>query len=177
MRSDEEARLVELWSDDVRRLVARSAGPRLRRTRSVSDLCQDAFLRFFRGLDPGAATQPTEDLRRRLLRNARWVVLDAARAAGAEHGESAAGDGAVARVADRDSGGDDGPVTLQDQERWVHRLIERLDERDARILRLRLKRVPYADIADQLGMTADAARKRHELAVRALATRIRVEES
>lgn len=80
-------------------------------------------------------------------------------------GESAAGDGATAAIGGTRA---TGPVTRRDQVEWLRALVERLPDRYARVVRLRLDGLGYADIAARLGVGEAAVRQRFSRVLRLL---------
>lgn len=160
--------LARCFVPELRRFVAARAGSALQRFAAVEDLVQESLARAFAALDHLRAGAGAEDFRALLFQHANWVVMRQGRRASGFTPESVlhAPDGAPPdpQAPMRSSG----TVTRRDERRWLEERIARLDEKYAAVLRLYLDRKGFAEIAAELRITEDAARKRFLRASRML---------
>ncbi len=150
--------LYRLVERSLRIRLRRQAGTRLRRFLSVSDLCQEAFVRALGGLDALREEADLEDFRRLLMQHAEWAVQDQGRRAAAFQGESAVG----ART-DRQRQPEErkmGPVTAADEIALVAALIEEMPPRYRSVFQLKMKGLTPKEIGSELGVELYAVRKR-----------------
>ena len=169
--SEAQDRLIEACRQDLERFLQKQMGPRLGRHYSLSDLGQETFLRAFRGIDRLRDDASLSDFRRYLYRHARWVAVELGRKAQDMFGESNAEDD---RGPPRDvEASPTGEVTHRDDVAWLEARIDRLDPRYADVVRLRLKDLSFAEVADRLGIHEATARKRY---LRAAAQLARIRE-
>ena len=160
--------LQERFAEDLRGYVRRHVGVGLGRKISHSDLCQETFVRVFKGMHslPDDATPAL--FRSRLMRTAEWVIRDAARSLQRLSGESLAGALGAESVVDPAGNQSMGDVTRDDQARWLHRLLSRLPRPYADVLRQKLAGSDFRTIADRLGEREGTVRKRYERACQQL---------
>lgn len=152
--------LVQHFSPALRRFLAARAGPALRRFARPEDLVQEILAGVFGALDrlrPGAGP---EDFQALLFQHANWVVKRQGRHAREFTPESVLLRPEGARLDPAASAHSTGTVTRRDERRWLEERIGRLDEKYAAVLRLYLARKSFAEIALELGIREDAARKR-----------------
>lgn len=151
--------LVKRCSPSLEAYLRRRAGARLQRFTSIADLRQEVLLRGVDALRllPDDAT--LEDFQALLQRHAQWALGGAARRVQRIDGESVAhgGDAAGPPAPTRS----EGDVTRQDERRWLEQQIAELEEPLAAVVRLRLQGRTFAEMADELGVGEDAARKRY----------------
>jgi RNA polymerase sigma factor (sigma-70 family) len=152
----------------LRRFLLRRMGARLRRSCSVSDLVQEVFTRMFVALRSLPEDATLRTFRRWVLQHANWVLADHGHLAQRHFGESAAVAAAELAPAPRPAQ-TTGAVTRSDQLGWLHALLERLDQRHADVVRLRLEGLSFAAIAERLHLEEAAVRQRYSRVVRTLA--------
>lgn len=142
-------------------------GTRLRRFATPEDIAQEAMVNALKVLDRLREGAGFEDFRAILLKNAEWLLLNLGRRARGFVGPSqvAMDQGPVERAVSTLTRG---PVTRADDRRWLEEKIARLDDRYAEVLRLHLEGKNIAEIADEMGLLEDAARKRHKRAIELL---------
>lgn len=160
-------RLVERFAGDVRRFIDRRAGRLLRRHVSSADLCQETFLRVFRGLSSLPDDADLGLFRGRLLKTAGWVVAQRAEEAKRFAGESVLGEDFDAAQVPGPAPAT-GPVTGADELGWLEALCDRLSPRYRDVVRARLRGLRFDQIAGESGEQVEAVRKRfyracHEL--------------
>ncbi|MFT7463165.1 MAG: RNA polymerase sigma factor (sigma-70 family) [Pseudohongiellaceae bacterium] len=156
------------FADDLKGYMRRHVGLGLGRKISHADLCQETFVRVFKGLHSLPDEGTLGIFRARLLRTAEWVIRDAARSMKRLAGESMAGElgpELVLDPADKKSMGD---VTRDDQSRWLHRLLKQLPRPYGDVIRQKLAGDDFRTIADRLGEQEATVRKRYERACRRL---------
>lgn len=178
---DEEQRLVEAakggdleargilltrYEGLVRNYLKKRMGERLERYASVDDLLQEVLLRGAQGIEklrPGARG---DDLRGLLLKHAQWVLSVRGRRSGGFVGESVLQEGpapenGTSPVVDLPEPAPSmGPVSKGDRDRWLKQLASRLDGKYTDVLHLYLKGKSYREIAAELTITEETARKR-----------------
>lgn len=161
--------LVERFQLLVARYLEKRMGERLLRFMSVEDLLQEVLMRGVKGLGRLREGARPEEFRGLLLRHAQWVLLDRGRRSGGFMGESTGlGARGAAQSADRSPLNEyfekelsaDGSVTVSDRDRWLKDLVSQLDEKYASVVRLYLTGRSYQEIGSELGISAEAARKR-----------------
>ncbi len=150
--------LFDRMSPRLRAFFRKSVGKRLARAVSVSDLCQETFLRSLRVIETLPADARVRHFHGALYRNARWLVADQARRTHDFQGESAAESPGELLVGD--SGHATGPVTSTDERRWLHEHVGALDPGIEAVVRLRMQGRSFADLARELGLKESTARKR-----------------
>ena len=126
------------------------------------DVVQQVLSEVFGRLErlPDGADEGT--LLRFLFRTAWLRSRDALRPHRGELGESAIASHLRERAAEHWT---DGAVTREDERRWLHELVVRLPVRYAEVVRLcALDGMSYVAAAEELGLEADAVRKRYEKA-------------
>ncbi len=166
---DSEARgvLLTRYEDLVRGYLRKRMGDKLTRYVSVDDLLQEVLLRGAQAIEklrPGARG---EDLRGLLLKHAQWVLSVRGRRSGGFVGESVLQEGptpssgTVSPVLDLPEPAPSmGPVSKSDRNHWLKQLAKRLDEKYAAVLGLYLNGKTYREIAEELQITEETARKR-----------------
>jgi RNA polymerase sigma factor (sigma-70 family) len=111
------------------------------------------------------------DLLKRLRRTAKWRIFDAARRHRTDVGDSHVAPPLADPAQDAPS---TGPVTLDDQASWLHRLIDQLPPHYKEVVRLRaLDGLEFAEVGKRLGLEPDAARMRFRRAIDELRERLR----
>lgn len=162
-----QAELVSRYANELRAFVESKTGPKVRRNLSISDLCQETFMKVFRAsleTIPEGAT--LEAFRGRLFQNALWIIQKQARRHDHYLGESS-----CPKSPDEVVGGqkrEDGNVTRADELSWVFGLSDRIGTKYGSTVRLRAQGKDFWEVARVLGITEQAARKRYERAVRAI---------
>ena len=151
----------------LREYLNRTVGRRLSRAVSLSDLCQETFVRAFDALRilPDEAT--VDDFRGILWQHARWYVGKQVEKHKGFAGESALGELPLDE-ATPETLASAGDVTRLDELEWLHGLVERLPTDQAVVLRKRFAGHPFAVIGEDLGIPEDTARKRYLRATVAL---------
>ncbi len=149
--------LFRLSERFLRRYISLQAGPKLRRFLSLSDMCQDTYLRALMGLERLREGATPEDFRALLLTQARWAVQDRARQVKRLAGESSAPEGLSAAA---DSKPRTGVVTRADELEQLRKHLLQLPEPYADVLRLRAEGMTRAAIAERLGISHEAVKKR-----------------
>lgn len=163
--ADAQRQLVSLFSDDLRGYVDHRTGHRIRRHVSLSDICQDAFNRFFRALDQLPEGVSVGVLRATLFRNAEWVIRDRAEQAGKFLGESAVWSDPAVPPKGVDPAGE---AEMSDQLELLDQLIGRLDDKYSSVIRMRLRGMKFREIADQLDEKESTVRERYRRAYHGL---------
>lgn len=161
--------LLHLCTPELSRFVSRSMGTRLRRASSVEDICQDTFLRALRALDALPPGSGYDDFRGVLYQHAKWVLVRKGRQAGGFRGESAGeftGPLAAPQTAE-------GQVTRADERALLDAAVARLEPQQARVVRLRLDGLSFAEIARATATPESALRKRFMRASKALGKDLR----
>lgn len=162
--------LVRAFDAELRGYLARRMGSKLRRFGSPDDLAQEVHVRALRALGKVDALPSLDDYRGILLQHAGWVLADHGKKLGRMEGASVVAgvgdDGNRAAIELARSVSSTGTVTRVDEGRWVGVLVERLEPLYREVVQLKLAGRSFAEIADELAITEDTARKRF---VRALA--------
>jgi RNA polymerase sigma factor (sigma-70 family) len=145
--------------------LGKRVGSRLVRYAGIEDLAQEVLLRGMNGLDHLRAEAQLEDFRAILFRHAQWVLAKRGRQAGEFLGETALGAGDLSEApidlgARRHEVESTGPVTREDRSQWMRSLLARLEPKYASALGLYLDGASFAEIAAQLDIEEEAARKR-----------------
>jgi len=164
---DALSELLDRLEDGVLDYLDRRTGPRVRRFVSVSDLRQETLLRAAGILRQLPSDASVADFKALLCRNAEWMIKNAARDLGRLDGESALA-GRSADVAGSRVPTPSGEAGANDELDWLESLFEKLAPEAARILRLRLAERTFKEIAAELEISEDAARKRHTVATERL---------
>ena len=161
-RGDRNARAVlhERFADRLAAFLRGRVGPKLGRAVSISDLCQESFLRSYDALHTLPEGADGSDFEAILYRNARWVVGSQARKHKHFDGESAVDSGYAARIPDPDYATNSGVVTREDEVRWLEAQVARLKRDQAAVVRRRLEGMAFERIAEELDISEYAARKR-----------------
>lgn len=150
--------LVRRFTPMLERYLRGEVGKKLGRAVSVSDLCQETFVQSLRALDRLAPTASLDDFQAHLLRHAQWILGKQARHHERFRGESVAERAAQELEQPARTAGD---VTRTDQREWMLSMVDRLDEKQAAVVRLRLQPMEFAEIAAELGISEMSARKRY----------------
>jgi RNA polymerase sigma factor (sigma-70 family) len=176
LEGDSEARerLVRAHSEPVRRWVEREMGPGLARNASVSDVCQETFVRALDSLHVLPANAGTAEFRGLVYRHARWALQNELRRHRHMIGESET-DTPPAAVADGDEDRA-GPVTVEDDRAWLLDNLDQLEPGLAAAVRLRFEGKDFGEIASELGIEYEAARKRCLRAAHELRRRVQRDE-
>ena len=131
-----------------------------RRWVDPEDVVQQALLEVLAPLDPEtAADLGDEELLRRLQRAAWTRLVDDVRRHQGEAGESMHPVGAAGVAAGHSS---DGPVTRDDDRRWLRGLVDQLPagQREV-VLLVAFEGCTHREAGERLGLTEDAVRKRY----------------
>lgn len=168
---DEAARnaLTGFFRVEIEAHVARRMGSRLARFCTAEDIAQEALantVRALSALDTGAGF---DDFRALLKRRANWVLQDRGRQAHKFIAESVVhpqAGGAAPEAAN--PAPSQGPVTQADEARWLRERVSTLDAKYAAVLERYLDGASFSDIAEELGIGIEAARKRYTRGVQLL---------
>jgi RNA polymerase sigma factor (sigma-70 family) len=161
--------LVRRFSPLLRDLLRHRMGPGLRRISSLDDLTQEVLSRVVSSLPSLDGPMNVRRFRAMLARHAGWVMQGEATRGRDFAGESAASSpetlaGAVAAS---------GPVTHQDELRWLRALVDELDPGTAAVVRLRLEGLDFQTIGIRLSLAPETARQRYHRAVEGLREALR----
>jgi RNA polymerase sigma-70 factor (ECF subfamily) len=156
-----EQRLHDLCAKALAEYVARRSGAALRRHVSLSDLCQESFLRAFRAIGSLRDDATLDDFRALLFQHASWVASEKGRQAQDYKGESALEQRLEEALVAARSPASKGTVTREDERRWLESFVARLDPGQAAVIRLRLDGLSFVQIGERLSLDKDAARKRY----------------
>lgn len=146
-------------------------GARVRRWADPEDIVQRALIETMRSLGALPEGAGEEELLRRLYRTASTRIVDTLRSHRREAGESMLPKGVLEPAA---AASVEGPVTRQDERRWLRELISRLPDTYRETVRLcALEGLTFAEAAEHLGLSEPAVRKRYERARQVLARLLR----
>ncbi len=150
--------LLDHYAPLLRTYLERRSGGGIRRFADLEDVAQEARTSLVQGLGHLREGADLDDFKRLLLLHASWALGKVGRRASAFAGESSAG----AKVTpDRAATGPTtGTVTRRDRNAWLVSRIESLGEGSAAVLSGFLAGKSFAEIADALEITEEAARKR-----------------
>lgn len=155
--------LTRLHSDEVDASVRRGMGERMRRQHAVDDLRQEVFLRVFQSLHTLEQGSGIGAFRARLFQTVKWVVAQKGKRGERFVGESGAPNHAVPSPSPST-----GPVTMDDESRWLRELAERLGPKYGRVILMRAEGRSYPEIAEALGEQESTVRKRYQRAFQML---------
>lgn len=143
----------------IRAFLANQLGSRLKRHTSLSDLHQEVLMRGAEALRALPDDAEVDDFRALLLMHARWAIGKAVR-----RGRNFAGESVVTPEfgpqATPTPTASQGVVTRGDEMAWLAAEVDGLEAPLAAAVRLRLQGRTFAEIAAELGIGEDAARKR-----------------
>ncbi len=173
MKGSKEARgaLLARYEGLVRNYLRKRMGHRLVHHLPVEDLLHEVFLRGAKAMEKLKDGARGEDLARVLLQHARWVLADHGRQAGhlvRESDLAGSGDGEQVVLDRAMPTPSTGPVTMQDRQLWLHGLSKRLEPKYASVIDLYLQGKKHGQIAAELGINEETARKRFLRAVQQL---------
>ncbi len=170
IRGDSAARceLFLLIQPQVEQYLEQQSGLSLRRKIQIDDMCQDVFLRALRVLTTLPETATKEDFYNLVLQNAQWTVLDAVKKNEKFKGESNVPGGIVSIPLDPDASGGEALLVEREESKWLHALIQRLDDIYSSVLWLKLDGLETSEIAERLGVTQDVVRKRYQRAIESI---------
>lgn len=144
----------------VRSYLARAIGRRAERTLALDDLEQEAFLHAFEVLPRLEEIDSLDAFRALVLRHARWRVFKEVRRNRRFAGESEISK-PLATLGEAAGVSEAGEVTRHDQLEHLASQVDRLPEKQAEVIRLRMMGTEFAAIAGALGIGEEAVRKRY----------------
>lgn len=149
--------LCQHFESRLIRYVRSQLGPQARRWTSAEDIVSQALLETLRSLPSLPATVGPEDIQARLKRTAKSRIIDVINR-NRFLGESALEPGALDKPAPHQT---QGQVTRDDTRQWIERLVRKLPSTDSQVVRLCiLEGRTHEEAAAEIGMSADAVRKR-----------------
>ena len=171
-RGDPDAReaLCQALEPLVVEAVRRRMGRRLKRWLDPEDIAQGVLLEVLGGLGSLTEVDPVDALLARVHRTALRRVQDAGRKNKRERGESVLfREDAVLPVDPLSAG----PVTREDERRWLLDLVACLPAPYDEVVRLlAIEGLDSEAASERLGISVDLVRKRYERARRSLARRV-----
>lgn len=167
------ATLAEWCRPDLEAHAARRMGARLARFSTPEDVAQEALVRAVRALSSLDESAVFSDFRAIAKQHANWVLRDRGQQAQRFVAESVIHPPAMDAPPDRAaSQRSRGPVTHADEVRWLRERLSSLDPKYGRVLELFLDGSTLPQIAAELDIGEDAARKRHSRALELLRSRM-----
>jgi len=152
---------------ELTRFVLTRMGHRLKRHTEVDDVCQNIFIRAFRGLHAVSPEAESGDFRAFLFQHARWELADMGRKSASFEGESNIPGGSLSLV-EETAEGKPGEVLEFEELEPLYRLIEKLPVKLGSVVMLRLDGLSHYEIGRDLGENEATIRKRYSRAVEAL---------
>lgn len=155
-----------------RAFLAGKLGARVARTMTAADVEQEAYLQVLQALPGLDALDSMRAFTALLQRRALWLIYRASDARERFAGESAFSRPIAEGVLDATGATRPGEVTRADEVRWLTDQVDRLAPRPAEVMRLRLLGAEFPEIAAELGIGEEAARKRYLRALSELRRRM-----
>jgi len=157
--------LFEAALPRIQQFLIPKMGFRLQRHTDLDDICQEIFIRGIKAIHSLAPDSGYRDFEALMLQHARWQVVDSARAEGRFEGESNVPGGLMTIPIDLDDDQGECLVIEREDVQWLHSLISRLTDDQARVVWLRLDGLKSDEIAHLLSISPELVRKRHQRAV------------
>ncbi len=140
-------------------------GPAVSRHTDMDDVCQEVLLRGIKAIHSLREDADFKDFERLILQHAKWQVVDSARAEDRFEGESNVPGGVMSVPADLNANSGEVILIEREQVEWLHSLILKLSDDIASVLWLRIDGLTTGEIAQELGISQDLVRKRHQRGV------------